>query len=158
MIWKLSANNGCKFCTSVTPVRRSAHKKELCGRPLASINDRLTLCTQGVKPWVIQSFLTFDSMDRTLKCDHSMESCWALLVFQCYPVYYFWKFVNWILVEGSSHGRRVYVAFRGKTLNSHSAPLHPGVYVVVQFYPWVKLHFLCFGYGNLMIMSLKQRK
>ena len=31
--------------------------------------------TPRVKPWVIQSFLTFDSMDRTLKCDHSLESC-----------------------------------------------------------------------------------
>ena len=31
--------------------------------------------TSRVKPWVIQSFLTFDSMDRTLKCDHSLESC-----------------------------------------------------------------------------------
>ena len=29
--------------------------------------------------------------------------------------------------------------------------------VVVQFYPWFKFYFLCFGYGNLMIMSLKQR-
>ena len=27
----------------------------------------------AVKPWVIQSFLTFDPMDRTLKCDHSLE-------------------------------------------------------------------------------------
>ena len=31
--------------------------------------------TPRVKPWVIQSFLTFDSMDRTLKCDHLFESC-----------------------------------------------------------------------------------
>ena len=31
--------------------------------------------TSRVKPWVIQSFLTFDCMDRTLKCDHSLESC-----------------------------------------------------------------------------------
>ena len=31
--------------------------------------------TPRVKPWVIQSFLTFDSMYRTLKCDHSLESC-----------------------------------------------------------------------------------
>ena len=31
--------------------------------------------TRRVKPWVIDSFLTFDSMDRTLKCDHSLESC-----------------------------------------------------------------------------------
>ena len=27
-----------------------------------------------INPWAIQSFLTFDSMDRTLKCDHSLES------------------------------------------------------------------------------------
>ena len=31
--------------------------------------------TLRVKPWVIQSFLTFDSMDRTLKCDHLLQSC-----------------------------------------------------------------------------------
>ena len=31
--------------------------------------------TPRVKPWVVQSFLTFDSMYRTLKCDHSLESC-----------------------------------------------------------------------------------
>ena len=31
--------------------------------------------TPRVKPWVVQSFLTFDSMDRTLKCDHSLEGC-----------------------------------------------------------------------------------
>ena len=35
--------------------------------------------THIVKPWVIQSFLTTDSMYRTLKCDHSLESCWAVL-------------------------------------------------------------------------------
>ena len=29
---------------------------------------------------------------------------------------------------------------------------------MVQFYPWIKFYFLCFGYGNLMIISLKQRK
>ena len=27
-----------------------------------------------VKPWMIQSFLTFDSMDGLLKCDHSLEN------------------------------------------------------------------------------------
>ena len=32
------------------------------------------------------------------------------------------------------------------------------MYVVVQFYPWFKFYFLCFVCGNLMIMSLKQRK
>ena len=31
--------------------------------------------TPSLKPWVIQSFLTFDSMDKTIACDHSMESC-----------------------------------------------------------------------------------
>ena len=35
--------------------------------------------TPRVKPWVIQSFLTFDSMDRTPKCDHSLKSCWAVV-------------------------------------------------------------------------------
>ena len=41
------------------------------------IELNVTLCFLGslVKPWVIQSFLTFDSIDRTLKCDHSLESC-----------------------------------------------------------------------------------
>ena len=34
--------------------------------------DRLT-------PRVIKSFLTFDSMDRTLKCNHSLESSRAVL-------------------------------------------------------------------------------
>ena len=29
--------------------------------------------TLRVKLWVIQRFVTFDSMDRTLKCDHSLE-------------------------------------------------------------------------------------
>ena len=36
---------------------------------------RFNPLTPKVKPWVIQSFLTFDSMDRTLKCDYSWESC-----------------------------------------------------------------------------------
>ena len=30
--------------------------------------------TRRVKPWVIQSFLNFDSMDRILECDHLLES------------------------------------------------------------------------------------
>ena len=53
--------------------------------------------TPRVKPWAIQSFLTFDSMDRTLNCDHSLEICWAVLycgvfvVVQFYPVCKFWK-------------------------------------------------------------------
>ena len=46
--------------------------------------------TPIVKPWVIQSFLTFDSMDKTLKCDHSLESCLAVL----YCVCHFGKFTK----------------------------------------------------------------
>ena len=57
--------------------------------------------TPRVKPWVIQSFLSFDSMNRTLKCDHSLESCWAVLYclfFQFYPVCNFEKIINFGLV------------------------------------------------------------
>ena len=55
--------------------------------------------TPRVKPWVIQSFLTFDSMKRTLKCDHLLESfeqyfTVLLYVFQFYPVCNFGKFIN----------------------------------------------------------------
>ena len=32
-----------------------------------------------VSPWMRQSFLTFDSVDRILKCDHSLKSCRAVL-------------------------------------------------------------------------------
>ena len=32
------------------------------------------------------------------------------------------------------------------------------VYVVVQFHPWFKFIFLCFGVWLCMIISLKQRK
>ena len=35
--------------------------------------------TPRVKPWVIQSFVTFDSIYRTLRCDHSLESCCVVL-------------------------------------------------------------------------------
>ena len=35
----------------------------------------MNILTPRVKPWVIQSFLTFDAMYRTLKCDHLLESC-----------------------------------------------------------------------------------
>ena len=39
----------------------------------------VTPFTRKVKPQVIQSLLTFDSMYRTLKCDHSFESYGAVL-------------------------------------------------------------------------------
>ena len=52
-----------------------------------------------MKPWVIKSFLTFHSMDRTLKCDHSMEAVAqyftvVLFVFQFCPVCNFGTFFN----------------------------------------------------------------
>ena len=42
--------------------------------PKGSLQLSFNPLTPRVKPWVIQSCLTFDSMDRTLKCDHSLES------------------------------------------------------------------------------------
>ena len=33
------------------------------------------LLTPKVKSWVMQIFLTSDSMNGTLKCDHLLESC-----------------------------------------------------------------------------------
>ena len=56
---------------------------------LAAINP----LTPRVKPWAIQTFSAFDSMGTTIKCDHSLESCIAVLsaVFQFYPVCNFGK-------------------------------------------------------------------
>ena len=58
----------------------------------------VNLLTPRVKPWVIQSFLTFDSMYRTLKCDHSLEIkaveqyfAVVLFVLKFYPFCYFEK-------------------------------------------------------------------
>ena len=31
--------------------------------------------TPTVKPWMIKSLITFDSMDRTVQCDYSLDSC-----------------------------------------------------------------------------------
>ena len=43
---------------------------------LRGINHRFwTQLGNPVKPRVIQSFLIFDSMDRNLNCDNSLESC-----------------------------------------------------------------------------------
>ena len=54
--------NKIPFIPSI-PILESANRTDL--NPL----------TPRVKPWLLQSFLTFGSMDRTLKCDHSLESC-----------------------------------------------------------------------------------
>ena len=54
--------------------------------------------TPTVKPRVIQRFLTFDSTDRTLMCDHwkAVEQYFTLVVFvfQFYPVCNFGKVIN----------------------------------------------------------------
>ena len=65
--------------------------------------------TLRVKPWVIQSFLTFDSMDRTLKCDihwKAVEQYFTvvLFVFQSYPVCKLGKFINFGLRTVRSEG------------------------------------------------------
>ena len=45
-------------------------------RSLTRVNkSNINPFTPRVEPWVTETFLTFDSMDRTLKCDHSLESC-----------------------------------------------------------------------------------
>ena len=55
--------------------------------------------TPRVKPWVIQSLLTFDPMDRTLKCDHSLESCLAVL----YCVLFVFQFsIQFVILENLS--------------------------------------------------------
>ena len=53
--------------------------------------------TPRVKPHVIKNFLTFDSMDRTLKCDHLLEAveqyfavCFSFSpVCNCWKIYHF---------------------------------------------------------------------
>ena len=55
--------------------------------------------TPRVKPWVIQMFLTFDSVDRTLKCNYSLArfeqySTVELFILQFSPVCNFGKYIN----------------------------------------------------------------
>ena len=55
--------------------------------------------TPRVKPWVIQSFITFACMNRTLKSGDSLESCGAVLYcgavcFSIYPLCNFVKCIN----------------------------------------------------------------
>ena len=47
---------------------------------------------------MIQSFLSFDSMDRTLKHDHALESCLAALY--CGAVYF--QFQQFVILENVS--------------------------------------------------------
>ena len=64
----------CVFCTSgsETKIVHVCHLKWSIVQPVVLFVNPLT---PRVKPWVIQSSVTFNSMDRILKCDHSLESC-----------------------------------------------------------------------------------
>ena len=58
--------------------------------------------TTRVKPWVIQSSLSFDFMYRTLKCDRSLESCLAVLYCGvCYSILFviLEKFINFRILD-----------------------------------------------------------
>ena len=77
--------------------------------------------TPRVKPCVIKSFPTFDSVDRTLKCHHSLESCWAVLFLKFYPVCNCGKFINFGL--GAVTSKRV------KNINN--------VFMCVCVYVWM---------------------
>ena len=65
--------------------------------------------TPRVKPWVIQSFLTFKPMDRTLKCDHwkavMQYFTVVLFVFQFFQVLNVRKFIKFGL--GTVRSERV---------------------------------------------------
>ena len=52
--------------------------------------------TLRVNPWVMQSFLTFVSMDRTLKGDHFVEQDFTVVLFvsRFHPVCNVGKFIN----------------------------------------------------------------
>ena len=57
--------------------------KPLCDVPIEVTLKQKLLdpLTPRVKPWVIQRFLPFDSNDRTLKCNHSLELCCGAVYF-----------------------------------------------------------------------------
>ena len=56
---------------------------------------------------MIQSFLTFDSMDGTFKCDHSSESCGAVCFVNFNPFCKFGKLINYGLnIIRSERGKR----------------------------------------------------
>ena len=68
---KAVLRNGTSFSLNVTPWQKnisSITKFNVLGQRRV-----LNPLTPRVKPWVIQRFLTFDSMDRTLKCP---TICW----------------------------------------------------------------------------------
>ena len=56
-------------------------------------SQQINPLTPRVKPWVIQSFLTFDSMDRTLKCDHIFIGKLLSSTLLCCGLFNFTQFV-----------------------------------------------------------------
>ena len=66
-----------------------------------------------MKPWVVQSFLTVDSNDRPLKCDHwkavKQYLTVVLFVFKFHPVCNFGKFINFGL--GIIRSKRINIIF-----------------------------------------------
>ena len=83
-------------------------------RNLTWINLRtykVTPLTPRVKPCVIQSFLTFDSVDRTLKCYHlfhwkAVEQYFTVVLF-VFQVCNFVKFINFGLGTVRSESQKV---------------------------------------------------
>ena len=72
---KVSTSFIFSFCVSFDKLRNVVlHQRCQESNPLT-----LGPLTSTVKPWVIQSILTFDSMDRTLSCNHSLVYCGGLL-------------------------------------------------------------------------------
>ena len=57
----------------------------------------LTIVTARVKPLVIQNFLTFDSIHRTPRYDHSMQSCWGVL--EIMVMLFIFNFPQFVILE-----------------------------------------------------------
>ena len=93
-IFWLIKSNECSLVFMISFAQKQPSLFNDCN--LISWSDSYNLInplTSRVKPWMTQSFVTFESMDRTLKCDHSLESCWAVLYCACN----FRKFINFWL-------------------------------------------------------------
>ena len=75
--------------------------------------------TPRVKPCVMQNVLIFNSTDRTLKCDHSLESCWAVL--DCG----FFNFTQFIILENWSILGFARSGVKGITSGSPSCSTNP---------------------------------
>ena len=70
---------------------KTQHTSKFCFNPM----------TPRVKPQVIQSFLTFDSMDRTLKCDRkAVEQYFTVVLFvsAIFPSWLFQKLISVFII------------------------------------------------------------